>query len=143
MLTQRTAGNPAARHSQKVERIARQLARRDGTRPVSLRKRSPSHQVPKARDAKYSDDHIDVSDLNEILHVDATARTCTAESGVTFVDLVTETLKHGLVPMVVPELKTITIGGAVAGCSIESMSFKVGGFHDTCLEYEVVSAQGD
>ena len=64
-------------------------------------------------------------------------------SGVTFADLVAATLPHGLVPIVVPELKTITIGGAVAGCSIESMSFVHGGFHDTCVEYEVVTAKGD
>ena len=69
--------------------------------------------------------------------------TCIAESGVTFVDLVEATLAHGLVPIVVPELKTITIGGAVAGCSIESMSFRYGGFHDTCLEYEVITANGE
>lgn len=53
------------------------------------------------------------------------------------------TLKYGLVPIVVPELKTITIGGAVSGCPIESMSFKYGGFHDTCLEYEVITANGE
>lgn len=58
-------------------------------------------------------------------------------------NLAAETLKHGLVPVVVPELKTITIGGAVAGCSIESMSYKYGGFHDSCLEYEVITANGD
>ena len=29
------------------------------------------------------------------------------------------------------------------GCSIESMSYRYGGFHDTCLEYEVVTARGD
>ena len=58
-------------------------------------------------------------------------------------DLVAATLPLGLAPIVVPELKTITIGGAVAGCSIESMSFVHGGFHDTCVEYEVVTAKGD
>src|SRR5207248_2743691 len=52
------------------------------------------------------------------------------------------TLRHGLVPLVVPELRTITVGGAVSGCSIESMSFKYGGFHDTCLEYEVITSTG-
>jgi FAD/FMN-containing dehydrogenase len=31
----------------------------------------------------------------------------------------------------------------VAGCSIESMSFVHGGFHDTCLEYEVVTSNGE
>ncbi|MBF0297074.1 MAG: FAD-binding oxidoreductase, partial [Oligoflexia bacterium] len=62
-----------------------------------------------------------------------------AESGVSFIDLVKETIKYGLIPMTVPELKTITIGGAVSGCSIESMSYKYGGFHDSCLEYEIIT----
>jgi FAD/FMN-containing dehydrogenase len=102
-----------------------------------------SHVVPKEHDLKYSDETIDISDLNTILEIDTAGRTCVAESGVTFVDLVAATLPYGLVPIIVPELKTITIGGAVAGCSIESMSFVHGGFHDTCLEYEVVTARGE
>src|SRR5690606_25703242 len=89
-----------------------------------------------------TDDKIDVSDLDEILAIDVEGRTCTAEPGVTFEDLVAATLPHGLVPIVVPELRTITVGGAVSGCSIESMSFVHGGFHDTCLEYEVITADG-
>jgi FAD/FMN-containing dehydrogenase len=129
-------------HKAKVDRIARQLRERTDDAPVSLRKRAVSHQVPKAGDLRRRDDKIDVSDLTEIIAIDPVARTCTAESGVTFVDLVDATLRHGLVPIVVPELKTITIGGAVAGCSIESMSFLHGGFHDTCLEYEIVTGDG-
>ncbi len=130
-------------HADKVARIVRQLRAHRGDKPVSLKKASVSHQVPKAGDLRRGDDKIDISDLTEVLHVDAERRICVAESGVTFVDLVTATMKHGLVPIVVPELKTITIGGAVAGCSIESMSFVHGGFHDTCLEYEVITATGD
>jgi FAD/FMN-containing dehydrogenase len=137
------AGSADVAHGDKVERIARQLRERTSTAPVSLRKRAVSHQVPKAGDLRRGDDKIDVGDLTAILAIDPVARTCTAESGVTFVDLVDATLRHGLVPIVVPELKTITIGGAVAGCSIESMSFRHGGFHDTCLEYEVVTGDGE
>jgi FAD/FMN-containing dehydrogenase len=70
------------------------------------------------------------------------ARTCTAEPGVTFAELVRATLPHGLLPTVVPELEGITLGGAVAGCSVESMSFRYGGFHDSALEYEVVTGDG-
>ncbi|MDB4956860.1 MAG: putative decaprenylphosphoryl-beta-D-ribose oxidase [Myxococcales bacterium] len=110
---------------------------------MSLRKKSVSHQVPKSGDLRHRDDKIDISDLDEVLSVDPEKRLCVAESGVTFVDLVTATMKHDLVPIVVPELKTITIGGAVAGCSIESMSFVHGGFHDTCVEYEVITAKGE
>jgi FAD/FMN-containing dehydrogenase len=130
-------------HARKVERICRALRRRRSARPLSLRKRAVSHQVPNASDARYTDQAIDVSDLDAIIGVDPVARVCVAEAGVTFADLLAATMRHGLVPLVVPELKTITIGGAVAGCSLESMSFKYGGFHDTCLEYEILTARGD
>jgi FAD/FMN-containing dehydrogenase len=126
-----------------VARIAEQLSRRRSAAPLSLRKKAVSHQVPKRGDAKYADEQLDISDLDEILSIDPLGRTCVAESGVTFVDLVAATLPHGLVPIIVPELETITVGGAVSGCSIESASFKYGGFHDTCLEYEVITATGE
>jgi FAD/FMN-containing dehydrogenase len=130
-------------HLAKVQRIARQLRERTSDAPVSLRKRAVSHQVPKAGDLRRGDDKIDITDLNTIIDIDPVNRICVAEPGVTYEDLVAATLRHGLVPIVVPELKTITIGGAVSGCSIESMSFRHGGFADTCLEYEVVTGQGD
>ena len=132
-----------ARHEAKVARIARQLRARPAGKPVSLRKKAVSHQVPKRGDLRRNDDKIDVSDLTEVLSIDREARLCVAESGVTFVDLVHATLAHGLVPVVVPELKTITLGGAVAGCSIESMSFVYGGFHDSCVAYEVITGRGE
>ncbi len=133
----------SSRHAAKVARIVAQLRSHDPKRPLSLKKKAVAHQVPKARDLRYRDAKIDISDLTEILEIDAERRICVAESGVTFVDLVRATMEYGLLPIVVPELKTITIGGAVAGCSIESMSFVHGGFHDTCLEYEVIAATGD
>ena len=129
-------------HERRVQRVARQLREHRSGRPISLRKRAVAHQVPKAGDLRRRDEKIDISDLDAILYVDPLKQICVAEPGVTFVDLVAATLRYGLVPLVVPELKTITVGGAVSGCSIESMSFKVGGFHDTCLEYEVIDARG-
>ena len=130
-------------HEQKINRIIKQLKDRKSTKPVSLKKKTVSHEVPKLSDKRHSDKKIDLSDLNEILHINTEKRICIAEPGVTFIDLVTATMKYDLVPIIVPELKTITIGGAVAGCSIESMSYKHGGFHDTCLEYEIITAKGN
>lgn len=134
---------PMAAHARKVERVAKQLRERRATTPVSLRKKSVSHQVPKVNDKKHTDEKIDLTDLDQILDIDVERRVCIAEPGVTFTDLARETLKVGLAPIIVPELKTITVGGAVAGCSIESMSHTHGGFHDTCLEYEVITASGE
>src|SRR5665647_65447 len=130
-------------HKEKVSRIANNLKERKSTGPLTLKKKTVSHQVPKPLDKKHSDEKLDISGLDEIIQVDTERRICIAEPGVTFTKVVDATIKHGLVPVVVPELKTITIGGAVAGCSIESMSFVHGGFHDTCLEYEVITATGE
>lgn len=126
-----------------MARIAQQLRQHPGTHPVSLRKKGPPHQVPKRGDQRRHDEKIDISDLTDILAIDLDARTCTAESGVTFDEVVQATLPLGFVPIIVPEFKTITLGGAVTGCSVESMSFKHGGFHDTCAAYELVTGNGE
>lgn len=141
MARRRVRGD--AGHAERVERIAAQLRAHPGDTPVSLKKAAPPHQVPKFGDLRRNDKKIDVSDLTRILAIDPVARTCTAEAGAMFEDVVAATLVHGLVPIVVPELKTITVGGAVSGCSIESMSFVHGGFHDTCLEYEIITGTGE
>jgi FAD/FMN-containing dehydrogenase len=142
-LPQAATRSYEARHAAKVARVAAALQACSDDVRVSIKKAGVSHQVPKRGDRRRADRRIDLSDLNEILEIDPGRRVAVAESGVTFVDLVTATLEHGLLPIVVPELKTITIGGAVAGCSIESTSFVHGGFHDTCLEYEVVTTSGE
>jgi FAD/FMN-containing dehydrogenase len=131
------------RHARKVERVVAQLRSHPGDRPLSIRKKAVSHFVPKRGDARRTDDKIDMRDLDEIIEIDPDARICIAEPGVTFADLVRATLRHGLVPMTVPELTTITVGGAVSGCSLESMSFMYGGFHDSCIEYEVLTTDGE
>lgn len=130
-------------HEKKVLRIATQLKGRTSTAPLTRRKRTVSHEVPKPNDRKHSDEKLDISDLDRIIQIDPENRTCIAEPGATFADVVAATMRYGLVPAVVPELRTITVGGAVAGCSVESMSYVYGGFHDTCLEYEVVTAKGE
>jgi FAD/FMN-containing dehydrogenase len=130
-------------HEQRLERITGQLQTRTSHRPLSLKKKTVSHMVPHPANRKYDDDKLDISDFDEILEIDTENRLCTAEPGVTFEKLVQATLPHNLVPAVVSEFRTITIGGAVAGCSIESMSYKLGGFHDSCVAYEVVTAKGE
>ena len=60
----------------------------------------------------------------------------------TYEDLVDATLPHGLMPLVVPQLKTITLGGAVTGLGIESTSFRNGLPHESVLEMEVLTGDG-
>jgi FAD/FMN-containing dehydrogenase len=130
-------------HEEKIDRIVADLKSRPRSAALRFRKGTVSHKVPKHGNRIPKVFDLDVSDLDSILEIDEGSLTCTAEPGVTFADLVRQTLALGLAPVTVPELKTITLGGAVAGCSVESMSYKYGGFHDSCLEYEVVTASGE
>src|SRR5688572_209300 len=61
---------------------------------------------------------------------------------VTYEALTAACLKHGVMPAVVPQLKTITLGGAVAGVGIESSSHRYGLVHDTVLELDVLLGDG-
>ena len=48
--------------------------------------------------------------------VDPVTKTADVQGMCTYEDLVDATLPYGLAPLVVPQLKTITLGGAVAAC---------------------------
>src|ERR1700712_3375920 len=61
----------------------------------------------------------------------------------TYEDLVDATLPHGLIPLVVPQLRTITLGGAVTGAGIESTSFRNGLPHESVLEMDVFTGAGE
>lgn len=131
-------------HQRRVQAVAADVRRlAEAGQPVHIDKGGVHHVVPLPRDRRFSGRAVDVSGLSRILEVDVRGRRCVAEPGVTFAEAVRATLPHGLVPAVVPELEGITLGGAVAGCSVESASFRHGGFHDTCLEYEVVTGTGE
>ena len=60
----------------------------------------------------------------------------------TYEHLVDATLPYGLMPLVVPQLKTITLGGAVTGLGIESTSFRNGLPHESVLEMDVLTGDG-
>jgi FAD/FMN-containing dehydrogenase len=74
--------------------------------------------------------------------VDPVARTAQVQGMTTYEALVDATLPYGLMPLVVPQLKTITIGGAVAGLGIESSSFRNGLPHESVRELEVLTGDG-
>jgi FAD/FMN-containing dehydrogenase len=61
----------------------------------------------------------------------------------TYENLVAATLPHGLTPLVVPQLKTITLGGAVSGLGIEAASFRNGLPHESVLELDVLTGAGE
>lgn len=109
-------------------------------RKIALQKSTSNLFRPKTSGEK--DKKIDVRSFNCVLDVDRENLIAQVEGMTTFETLVNETLKYGCLPAVVPELKTITIGGAIAGCGIESSSFKYGLVHETVLEMEILLGNG-
>jgi len=85
---------------------------------------------------------LDVSAFTRVLAVDPVARTAIVGGMTTYQDLVDATLRHGLMPLVVPQLKTITLGGAVCGLGIESTSLRNGLPHESVLEMDILTGDG-
>ena len=86
---------------------------------------------------------LDVSGLAGVIEVDPVAKTADVQGMCTYEDLVDATLPYGLVPLVVPQLKTITLGGAVSGMGVESTSFRNGLPHESVLEMDVLVGTGE
>ncbi|WP_433681982.1 FAD-binding protein [Nocardia sp. CA-119907] len=93
--------------------------------------------------AKNTAPGLDVSGLAKVIAVDAEAKTAEVAGMTTYEDLVAATLPYGLAPLVVPQLKTITLGGAVTGLGIESTSFRNGLPHESVLEMDVLTGAGE
>jgi len=107
--------------------------------PVRLAKRTSN--LFRARAATTAPG-LDVSAFQGVLSVDPVARTADVLGMTTYEDLVDATLAHGLMPLVVPQLKTITLGGAVTGLGIESSSFRNGFPHESVLQMDVLVGDG-
>jgi FAD/FMN-containing dehydrogenase len=88
-------------------------------------------------------ERLDASGLTRVIGVDPVARTAEVQGMTTYEDLVEATLAHRLVPLVVPQLKTITLGGAVTGLGIESTSFRHGLPHESVREMDVLTPGGE
>jgi FAD/FMN-containing dehydrogenase len=108
--------------------------------PVRLAKQTTNLFRPRAAVARPG---LDVSGLTGVLDVDPSARVADVQGMCTYEDLVAATLPHGLMPCVVPQLRTITLGGAVSGLGIEATSFRHGLPHDSVLDMDVLTGAGE
>jgi FAD/FMN-containing dehydrogenase len=133
--------SPAWRqHEEAVARLRASYAAIPAGAPVRLAKRTTNLFRPRAATTTPG---LDVSGLSGVIEVDAEARTADVQGMCTYEDLVDATLPHGLIPYVVPQLRTITLGGAVTGLGIESTSFRSGLPHESVLEMDVFTGSGE
>jgi FAD/FMN-containing dehydrogenase len=108
--------------------------------PVRLAKRTSNLFRPRTSTDQPG---LDVSGLTGVLEVDPASRTAEVAGMCTYANLVAATLPYGLTPLVVPQLKTITLGGAVSGLGIEAASFRNGLPHESVLELDVLTGAGE
>ena len=129
--------NPYQANGEKTERLLQQFAA--SGQGLRLGKAS-SNLFRDRRPAKGT--RLDVRVFDSVLAVDAQQGWVDVE-GMTPYDILTDaTLAHSCMPAVVPQLKSITIGGAAAGVGIEATSFRQGLVHESLLEIEVLVGDG-
>ncbi len=128
------------RHSEAVNRLHLSYAALAPGDRVRLAKRTTNLFRPRDTVAGSG---LDVSGLDGVISLDPVARTADVQGMCTYEDLVDATLPHGLIPLVVPQLRTITLGGAVTGLGIEATSFRNGLPHESVLEMDVFTGAGE
>ena len=121
-----------------AESAAVELREIPADQPVRLKKQTSN--LFRARTATQS--ALDLSAFDGVYSVNPATRTAVVGGLTTYEDLVAATLPHGLVPMCVPQLRTITIGGAVTGMGIEAASFRNGVPHESVLAMDILLGDG-
>jgi len=136
-MTRPAQAADAAGHRDRCERLLAQY--RGADEGVRLSKGTSNL----FRDRSDAGRPLDVHDFHHVLAVDTEAGTIDVEGMASFEQIVDATLPHAMMPPVVPELRSITIGGAISGVGIEASSFRYGLVHDTVQELEILTGDGE
>ncbi len=115
-MTLTSTGVGLTAHEAAVERLRASYAAIPAGQQVRLAKRTSNLFRPRTAEPIAG---LDVSGLTGVISIDVDGRTADVQGMCTYERLVAATLLHGLMPLVVPQLKTITLGGAVTGLGIE------------------------
>ncbi|MCY9785037.1 FAD-binding oxidoreductase [Nocardiopsis sp. EMB25] len=129
-----------AAHIAAVQRLRREYRELPEGAPVRLAK--PTSNLFRFREPTTAPP-LDVSAFSGVISIDPVERLADVGGMTTYEELVAATLPHGLMPLVVPQLRTITLGGAVTGLGIESSSFRNGLPHESVQEMEILTGGGD
>ena len=128
-----------ATYNQHRDKLVLELRESEATQCIGLNKTTSNLFRARSEGSKR---RIDVREFSHVLNVDTDTLVADVEGMTTYENLVDATLRHHLLPTVVPQLKTITLGGAVSGLGIESSSFKYGLVHETIEEMEILLGDG-
>lgn len=129
----------AATHAAQVDQVrASYLSLRPGS---AVRLAKPTSNLFRPRERAVSG--LDVRGLAGVIAIDPQRRVADVQGMCTYETLVDATLAHGLMPLVVPQLRTITLGGAVTGLGVESSSLRNGLPHESVLDMDILTGTGE
>lgn len=134
-----TSASRDAGYAEKRSKLEQDWRQGDG--PLRLEKSTISNLFryePRSRAGR----RIALSQFSRVIALDADAAVLEVEGLTTFETIVAHTLPRGFLPLVAPELKHITIGGATVGIGIESTCFRYGFVHDSLIEADVLLPSG-
>jgi FAD/FMN-containing dehydrogenase len=126
-------------YAEKIARLRADLQALPASEGIGLAKRTSNlfrDRAPRPRP------RLDLSRFDAVVRVDPAADSVEAEGMTTFERLADATLATGAMPAVVPQLKSITLGGAVAGVGIEATSFRYGLVHDAIAAMDILTGDG-
>ena len=126
-------------YEQKKANVLRQFHRIKGAKQISLKPKKNTHFLRK----RIKTNTLDLSAFTNVLRVDTDHGLVEAEGLTSFFDLFAATSTVGYMPVVVPEFRAITIGGAIAGLGVEATSFRYGLVHENILEMDIITGTGD
>ena len=129
-----------AEYRHKVEKLLKSWPDRDG--PLRLQKSTVSNLF-RYQSRESPGRQVSLAGFNVVLELDANTRTLDVEGLATYETIVAHCLPQGWLPLVTPELRHITIGGATVGIGIESTGFRHGFVHDGLLEADVLLPGGE
>lgn len=109
---------------------------------ISLKKKTASNLFRYIPAKKEHKNNFVIKHFDNIISIDEKNGILDVEGLTSYEKIVQFTLQYGFLPTVAPELKHITIGGAIVGIGIESTCFKYGFVHDGLLEAEVLLPNG-
>lgn len=111
-------------------------------RSIQLKKKTASNLFRYIYQKQKSRKAVIIKHFDNILALDRKNLTLDVEGLTSYEKIVNYTLQQGFLPTVAPELKHITVGGAIVGIGIESTGYKYGFVHDGLLEAEVLLPDG-
>lgn len=134
-------------HSRKVELLQKNMKNFKATQklscPLALHDQVGHSNTTRTKAYKQNCSLLDLSQFRDVIHIHPHKKIAIVEPRVTMEQLLQATLPHHLVPLVLPEFKGITVGGAIMGGAGESSSHYWGCFNDICHSYDIICGNGD